>query len=238
VAHSADCLTNLTQFVVSALVAALGGTLGARAASKASISIHSPAPRSQTPARVTTPVVTGLAWVPECGLLSFGFRLGFPPAGVSGFRLAGGSSLASAWLLFPVAGRSRALPVPSAPGAGRHSAPGTGRERKGRHAGIRWCRQVAWVVPGLLGRRRWPCGGQSAVIQLRPESNPRSARQDRAKLERDDTCARSTRCSEGSVALARPACARFSGREWWRESGGGSRRGVTKKWGLTLNVMR
>jgi hypothetical protein len=98
-------------------------------------------------------------------LLSFRSRPGFRRPR---FRLpvGGSSSLATAWLLSPAAGRSRALPVPSAPGAERRSAPGTGKERKGGHTGIRWCRRVAGVVAGLAGRRSWPRGGQRAVIYL------------------------------------------------------------------------
>ena len=64
------------------------------------------------------------------GRLSFRLR----PGGLRrlGLRVAAGAggSLASAWLRFPVAGRSRALPVPSAPGAQRLPLHGRARNER------------------------------------------------------------------------------------------------------------
>ena len=63
-------------------------------------------------------------------MLSFGPGRGFCRLGF-GVSAGWGSSLAGGWPLSPMAGRSRPVPVPSAPGAGAPSAPGTGTERRG-----------------------------------------------------------------------------------------------------------
>ena len=63
-------------------------------------------------------------------MLSFGPGRGFCRLEF-GVSVGWGGSLASGWPLSRVAGRSRPVPVPSAPGAGAPSAPGTGTERRG-----------------------------------------------------------------------------------------------------------
>jgi hypothetical protein len=78
---------------------------------------------SSSPA-MNVPVVPWSPGRAGCRCAGSGRLPSFGPGGVSvgsgsGIPAGAGCALATAWLLFPAAGRSRSLPVPFAPGAGR-----------------------------------------------------------------------------------------------------------------------